>query len=181
MPMPRILAEHPTPAQAYELGVIYATILRHVYTHPEFHYQEPPTAAIAKQDLERTPKGLFFVADFLQNTYINNALPYLPQGATRKCKELANPWAYADPSYRWEWAWDAEAGALKDIASGTVIEFPRLSESHVMGNAVDLGTRNFFAKKLILENESDGKVKAMLGGRIIDFGDEARAAVAKLD
>ncbi|KAI3323730.1 hypothetical protein HD806DRAFT_72258 [Xylariaceae sp. AK1471] len=180
MSMPKMLAEHPTPAQVYELGVIYATILRHVFTHPEFHYQEPPTAVISKPDLERTPKGLFFTADFLQNTYINNVLPYLPQGATRKCKELANPWAYADASYQWEWTWDAEAGAMKD-RNGNVVEFPRLSKSQVEGNAVDLGTRNFFAKKLISENGSDDKAKALLGGRTIDFGEGARAAVEKLD
>ncbi|KAI3341454.1 hypothetical protein F4824DRAFT_448936 [Ustulina deusta] len=180
MPMPKTLSQHPTPAQAYELGVIYSAILRHVFTHPEFYYEEPPTAVISKIDHDRTPRGLFFTADFIQNTYVNNVLPFLPQGATRKCKELANPWAHADPNYQWEWTWDAEAGAMKD-ANGTVIEFPRLSASQVTEHATDLGTRNFFAKKLVWENETDLKAKMMLGGRTIDFGEDARAAVAKLD
>ncbi|TGJ87104.1 hypothetical protein E0Z10_g1704 [Xylaria hypoxylon] len=179
MPMPTALSEHPTPAQAYELGVIYSAILRHVFTHPEFRYQEPPTADISKIDLERTPKGLFFTADFLQNTYIKNVLHFLPQGATRKCKELANPWAYADSGYQWEWTWDAEASAMKDT-NGNVIEFPRLSTSQVKDNAADLVTRNFFAKKLLLENGTDFKIGRMIGGPI-DFGEDARAAVRKLD
>ncbi|KAI1354261.1 hypothetical protein F5Y01DRAFT_26794 [Xylaria sp. FL0043] len=178
--MPRTLSQHPTPAQAYELGVTYSTILRHVFTHPEFKYLEPPTAIISKIDHHRTPKGLFFTAEFLQNTYINNVLPFLPQGATRKCKELANPWAYADPEYQWEWTWDAEAGAMKDT-NGNVIEFPRLPASQVKAHATDLGTRNFFAQKLLLENETDPKAAMLLGGRTIDFGEDARAAVRKLD
>ncbi|RWA04810.1 hypothetical protein EKO27_g10298 [Xylaria grammica] len=180
MPMPRSLSEHPTPAQAYELGVVYAAILRHVFTHPEFHYLEPPTAAISKIDHERTPRGLFFTADFIQNTYIKNVLPFLPAGATRKCKELGNAWAYADATYQWEWTWDAEAGAMKD-ANGNVVEFPRLSASQLTDNITDLTTRNFFAKKLILENETDLKAKIMLGNRTIDFGEDARAAARKLD
>ncbi|KAI0973024.1 hypothetical protein F4678DRAFT_35395 [Xylaria arbuscula] len=180
MPMPRILSQHPTPAQAYELGTIYSAILRHVFTHPEFYYLEPPTAIIYKIDHERTPIGLYFTADFLQRTYVKNVLPFLPQGASRKCKELANPWAYADPNYQWEWTWDAEAGAMRN-SSGAVIEFPRLSSTTVKEHATDIGTRNFFAKKLLLENETDPKAKILLGNRNIDFGEDARAAVAKLN
>ncbi|KAJ2994198.1 hypothetical protein NUW58_g1624 [Xylaria curta] len=172
-------SQHPTSAQAYELGVTYATILRHVYSHPDFHYQEPPTALISKVDLERTPKGLFFTVEFLQNTYVNNVIPLLPQGATRKCKELGNPWAFADPNYQWEWTWDAESGTMKD-ADGNAIAFPKLSLSRVKENASDLVTRNLFAKMLILENGTDPRAQALVGGRPIDFGQDARAAAEKL-
>lgn len=175
-------ADHPTPAEAYELGVTYAALLRHVYGHPEFQYKEPPTAVAAKVDLERTPKGLFFTADFLQNTYVNNVIPLLPDGATRKCKELGNPWAYADPNYTWEWTWDASTGTMQDAEGKKVAApFPKLSAAKLMENTIDLSTRNFFAKKLLLENETDPKAQAMLGGRAIDFGEAARAAAAKLD
>ncbi|KAJ3571848.1 hypothetical protein NPX13_g5239 [Xylaria arbuscula] len=178
--MPTTTTEHPTPAQVYELGTIYSTILRHVYTHPDFHYQEPPTPPFAKIDYDRTPQGLFFTAEFLQNTYLTYVLPFLPKGASRKCKEPGNPWAYADPNYQWEWTWDDEEGALKD-RSGAVVEFPRLSASESEAHQGDLVGRNFFAKKLVLENATDFKVQLMIGGRPIDFGEDARAAVSKLD
>ncbi|KAI0401211.1 hypothetical protein F4802DRAFT_440763 [Xylaria palmicola] len=180
MPMPKSLAQHPTPAQAYELATIYSTLLRHIYNHPEFHYQEPPTADISKVDLQRTPKGLFFTAEFIQNTYIKNVIPLLPEGATRKVKELGNPWAYADPNYQWEWTWDAAAGAMKD-AGGNVVGFPRLPPSQAKENAFDISTRNFFAKKLVLENGTDPKAQALVGGTTFDFGADARAAAEKLD
>ncbi|KAI1126836.1 hypothetical protein F5Y10DRAFT_203120 [Nemania abortiva] len=170
---------HPTPAQAYEMGVLYATILRHIYNHPEFKYEEPPTAAIAKMDFEQTPPGLFFTADFIQKTYIDNVLPLLPEGASRKCKEVGNPWAYADPSYQWEWTWDAGANAMKD-ASGNVIAFPTLSASRIKENTINITTRNFLIKKLVLENETDIQAQMMLGARGFDFGENVRAEVAKL-
>ncbi|KAI1740589.1 hypothetical protein F4680DRAFT_92568 [Xylaria scruposa] len=179
MPMPENFSEHPAPAQAFELGVTYASILRHIYNHSDFHYQEPPTALVSKVDLERTPKGLFFTADFIQNTYVNYVLPYLPEGASRKCKELGNPWAFADPNYQWEWTWDAQAGAMKD-ANGNVVEFPKLPKSRQKQIAADLVGRNFFAKKLVLENETDLKARMLLGGQTIDFGPDARAATEKL-
>ncbi|KAI0502825.1 hypothetical protein F5B22DRAFT_631945 [Xylaria bambusicola] len=172
--------EHPTPAQVYEAGTIYATILRHVMNYPDFHYHEPPTAIIAKIDLDRTPNGLLFTYDFVQTTYTDYVLPFLPQGATRKCKELANPWAYADPNYQWEWTWDAEAGAMKD-ASGAVVDFPRLPLSQVNALASDLFMRGFLVKKVILENGTDMKARTMVGGQPVDFGEEARAAASKLD
>ncbi|KAI1427943.1 hypothetical protein F5Y12DRAFT_734360 [Xylaria sp. FL1777] len=180
MPMPRMASEHPTPAQAYELAVIYSTILRHVFTHPDFHYLEPPTATSSKIDHGRTPRGLFFTADFLQNTYTKNVLPFLPQNATLKCKGLANPWAYADVNYQWEWAWDAGASAMKDT-NGTVIEFPKLPSSQCTEYMTDLMGRNFFAKKLVLENGTDLKARMLIGGQTIDFGEDARAAVRKLE
>lgn len=180
MRMPQNLYEHPTPAQVYELGTIYATILRHVLAHPDFHFLEPPTAIIANIDYDRTPRGLFWVAEFLQNTYINNVLPFLPEGASRKCKELGNPWAYADPNYQWEWTWDAEESAMKD-ANGTVVEFPRLPTSKVYENQSDIVSRAVFARKLVLENGTDIKAQLLLGGQPIDFGEDARAAVRRLD
>lgn len=176
------LSEHPTPAKAYELAATYAALLRHVYGHPDYHYKEPPTATSAKIDAERMPKGLFFTADFLQNTYVSNVLVFLPDGATRKCKELGNPWAYQDPNYTWEWTFDAATGTMRDAEGKAVAApFPKLSAAKLMENTIDLSTRNFFAKKLLLENGTDPKVQAMLGGRSIDFGEAARAAAAKLD
>ncbi|KAI1432124.1 hypothetical protein GGR50DRAFT_624972 [Xylaria sp. CBS 124048] len=179
MPMPDAFSEHPTPAQAYELGVNFATLLRHLFNHPEFYYQEPPTAAVSKMDPVRTPKALFFTADFVQNTYVNHVLPYLPQGATRKCKELGNPWAYADPNYQWEWTWDAGAGVMKDTR-GNVIQFPTLPKSRLEDNNTDLHSRNFLAMMLICENMNDPKAQELLGGRSFDFGDDVRTAMEKI-
>ncbi|KAI1329353.1 hypothetical protein F5Y16DRAFT_366618 [Xylariaceae sp. FL0255] len=172
------LETHPTPAQAYELAVNHAVLIRALRKHPEFKYQEPPTAYICKVDPSTSP-GLYFVTDLVEKNYVEHCLPLLPAGATRKCKELSNPWAYADPNYQWEWTWDAEAGAMKD-ASGNVIEFPRLSPSQVRENVTDMAGRGFIVKKIILENETDTKAQAFLGGRKMDFGEEARAAAAKL-
>ncbi|KAI0485550.1 hypothetical protein F4859DRAFT_511748 [Xylaria cf. heliscus] len=180
MVMPSSFAQHPTPAQAHELGVIYATLLRQIYSHPDFHFQEPPTALVSKVDLKRTPKGLFDTAEFIQNTYVNWVIPYLPQGASRKCKDLGNPWAFADPNYEWEWTWDAEAGAMKD-ANGNVIEFPKLPRSRVKEIGADISSRGFVTKKLILENGTDLKSQMLLGGRPFDFGADVRAAAEKLD
>ncbi|GAP93122.1 hypothetical protein SAMD00023353_6800160 [Rosellinia necatrix] len=174
------LSQSLTPAQAYEVASTYATILRHVYTHPEFHYETPPTAAWSKPDLHRTPKGLFFTADFLQNTYVNNVLPFLPQGATRKCKALANPWAHADPEQRWEWTWDAGRGALTDT-DGAAVPFPALPPARAREHATDIAMRNVFARKLVIENATDTRAQMLLGGGAFDFGEEARAAVARLD
>jgi len=178
MSLPQTVGEHPTPAQAFEQGAKYAALLRHLYNHPDFKYQEPPTAAVAKFDLDKTPQGLYFTTEFVQTTYVNNVLPYLPQGASRKCKDLANPWAYADPNYKWEWTWDAGAGAMKD-AEGNVVEFPRLSTPRVESIAMDFVTRNFLAKKLILEGSNDPKTAVILGGQ--DFGDEVRAVAEQLE
>ncbi|KAI0202970.1 hypothetical protein F4808DRAFT_48834 [Astrocystis sublimbata] len=175
-----ILNTHPTPAEAYEMGTTYAALLRHLYNHPEFHYLEPPNAVIYKIDPDRTPPGLFFTTDFVQNTYIKYSLPFLPEGASRKCKELGNPWAYADPNYPWEWTWDSEAAAMKD-ASGNVIEFPELSSARLHEIIPDLATRNYFKRKLVIENDTDPKAKALLSGRTIDFGPDARAEVEKLN
>lgn len=169
---------HPSPAQAMQLAIVYSELLRALYGHPQFKYLEPPTAAVCKID-ESTPPPLFFAADFVQSTYINNVIPFLPAGATRKCKVIANPWAFADPDYQWEWEWDAATGTMKS-ADGAAVEFPRHPEAKVKEMLGDLYGRGFMAKKIILENNSDPKAMAMIGG-VFDFGEEARRACEKLD
>ncbi|KAI1505711.1 hypothetical protein F5X99DRAFT_367423 [Biscogniauxia marginata] len=171
---------HPSPAKAYEMAVNHAALLRAIFLHPEFKYLEPPTAAICRMDTEHTPPPLLWVSDFVQNTYVNQVVPFLPAGATRKCKDVANPWAYYDPAYQWEWYWDSAAAALKD-AQGNIIQFPRLPEGEAIEKVSDAFGRGFMAKKLILENGTDDKARLMIGGRVFDFGEEARAAVAKLE
>ncbi|KAK5631361.1 hypothetical protein RRF57_007075 [Xylaria bambusicola] len=66
-------------------------------------------------------------------------------------------------------------------ASGTVIDFPTLPSSQAKALVSDLFTRGFLAKKIILENGTDLKARIMVGGEPIDFGEDARAAVSKLD
>ncbi|KAI1487812.1 hypothetical protein F5X96DRAFT_124553 [Biscogniauxia mediterranea] len=172
---------HPTPAQVYASAVAHAALLRAIFNHPEFKYLEPPTALICKMDTARTPAPLLWVADFVQKTYIGYVVPFLPAGATRKCRDIANPWAYADPAARWEYTWDpAGDGALKD-ADGNVVPFPRLPEAQAFDKLSDTVGRDFMAKKLILENGTDVKARLMLGGQTFDFGEEVRAAAAKLD
>ncbi|KAI0599202.1 hypothetical protein F4775DRAFT_591651 [Biscogniauxia sp. FL1348] len=172
--------KHPTPAQAYASAVAHAALVRAVFNHPEFKYLEPPTAMICKLDTARTPRPLLWVADFVQTTYVNCVVPFLPAGATRKCRDIANPWAHADPDARWEYAWDAAAAALKD-AQGHPVAFPRLPEPEAVEKISDTVGRDFMAKKLILENGTDMKARLMLGGETFDFGEEVRAAAAKLD
>ena len=112
-----------------EFATTYAELLKALYNHPQFQYLEPPTAVIFKIDTQRTPMPLIFASDFVQTTYIKYVLPWLPAGATRKCKVLANPWAFADPEYRWEWEWDAAAGTMRSVQGGAAVEFPRLPQA----------------------------------------------------
>ncbi|KAI0389155.1 hypothetical protein F5Y17DRAFT_463007 [Xylariaceae sp. FL0594] len=156
------MSSQPTPAKAYELGVKHAALLRSLYNHPDFKYQEPPTAEVAKFDLGATPEGLFFVTDFVQNTYVNYVLPRLPQGASRKCNELGNP-----------------SGSGPGTKEGKTVEFPRLPLSRARSIASDLVSRTFLTKKLILEGQNDPQLAPMLRGQ--DFGDEVKAAVRALD
>ncbi|KAI5924201.1 hypothetical protein F4810DRAFT_149775 [Camillea tinctor] len=179
--MPGDELSHPTPAEAYASAVAHAAVVRAVFGHPQFKYLEPPTAMICKLDTKNTPMPLLWVADFVQSTYVKYVVPFLPAGATRKCKDIANPWAYADPDYKWEWTWDPTGdGALRD-AEGKAVEFPRLPEQDAIEKVGDTVGRDFMAKKLILENGTDIKARLMLGGQEFDFGEEAKAAVAKLD
>lgn len=156
----------------------YATLLRTLYLHTEFKYAQPPTAEFVKPSAD-TPSGLFWTADFAQNTYIKWIIPFLPANATRKCKEIANPWAWQDPNYQWEWSWDAETGTLKD-ANGESIAFPQLPISDSREKLDDLVGRGFMTKKLVLENGSDPKAQALLGGQSFDFGEEAKKAAEQI-
>ncbi|KAK7747741.1 hypothetical protein SLS62_008885 [Diatrype stigma] len=178
MPLPNQIG-HPTPAQAFELAEKHATLLRHLFNHPQFKYLEPPTAQIYKVDPTTEP-ALRWVADFVQNTYVTCVIPFLPVGATRKCKALGNPWAYADASYPWEWEWDGQSGALKD-ASGTVVEFPKLPARDAKDKVGDVVTRGFMTKKIVLENATDPKARLMIGGKTFDFGEDIKEAVRNLD
>ncbi|KAI1077425.1 hypothetical protein F5B20DRAFT_583420 [Whalleya microplaca] len=167
------------PAEAYDLAAKHATLLRSLFNHTQFHYLGPPTAERYPVDLERTSPALYFLTDFVQNTYVEFVIPFLPAGATRKVKEIANPWAYADPNYHWEWTWDAEANAIKD-ASGNSVPFPTLSPAVVKDKISDLIMRSMMAKKLILENETDPKARLLLGGQTFDFGEEVRTNLENL-
>ena len=168
----------PTPAEAFELAEKHATLLRQLYSHPEFKYLEPPTAAICKTDPDTHP-ALFWATDFVQNTYVDYILPFLPEGATRKCKALGNPWAYADPDYQWEWQWDAEARALKD-AAGNAVPFPELREQKATKLVRDITSRTVMAEKILLGSQSDPMVRMMFGGREFDFGEDIKQAAKNL-
>lgn len=169
---------HPSPAQAMEHAVIYAELLRALYGHPQYKYKEPPTASERKVD-ESIPPPLFFATDFVEKTYINYVIPFLPQGATRKCKIIANPWAYADPSYQWEWEWDAANETMTCAADGATVVFPRVDQAKVPKMLGDLTSRSFMAKG-ILENGTDPRATALIGGAF-DFGEEVKRASARLE
>ncbi|KAK8125360.1 uncharacterized protein PG998_001119 [Apiospora kogelbergensis] len=175
---------HPTPAEAYELACNYAALLRALYTNPQFRFQETPTPEIAKVSKE-THMGLFFVTDFVENTYVKHVLPYLPAGASRHCRALANPWAYADPSYVWTWEWDPESQTMwdkkgSDAEEEEEVPFPTFPESDAREMVSDIWTRGFMAQKIIVENETDPKARALAGGQPFDFGPEARELVKKV-
>lgn len=170
---------NPSPAQVMEFAVAYAELLRSLFNHPQFKYLEPPTAAICKID-GTTPPALIFASDFVEKTYIEYVIPWLPAGASRKCRVLGNPWAFADPDYRWEWEWDAAAGAMRSAADGAAVEFPRFSDAKAKEMIGDLYGRGFLAKKAILENGTDPKATLMMGGPF-DFGAEVKQACEKLD
>ncbi|KAI1770107.1 hypothetical protein F4818DRAFT_275156 [Hypoxylon cercidicola] len=169
--MPGDKIKHPSPAEAFELATKHAALLRALFLHPRYKYLQPPTADFIKPDTDQTPKPLFFVADFVQNTYINYVIPFLPAGATRKCKAVANPWAWSDPNYKWGWEWDAETSTLKD-AEGKVQEFPKHPEKFAVGKIGDIFGRGFMTSKIVLENGTDPKARLMVGGQSFDFGEE---------
>jgi hypothetical protein len=174
MPVPDDFSQHPSPAQVYELGVQYATLLGLLANHPQFKYLEPPTAEVAKIDALNTPVGLLWVNNFVETTYVKWVIPFLPPGATRKCKALGNPWAQADADYPWEWTWDAAGESLRD-ASGTPVPFPDHSGPNLAEHMEDISSRGFMTKKLILENETDPKARLLLGGSTFDFGPDIKA------
>ncbi|KAI1439867.1 hypothetical protein F5Y02DRAFT_404551 [Annulohypoxylon stygium] len=174
--MPGDKIQHPTPAEAFKQAANHAALLRALFLHEKFKYAQPPTPDFIKPDMEQTPSALFFVADFVQNTYINYVIPFLPTGATRKCKDIANPWAWNDPSYEWEWTWDASTSTLKD-KDGNVKEFPKLNEKEAVEKVGDVVSRGFMTRKIILENDTDPKAKMLTGGQEFDFGEAAKKAV----
>ncbi|KAL7629663.1 hypothetical protein AAE478_001186 [Parahypoxylon ruwenzoriense] len=169
--MPGDKIKHPTPAEAFDLATKHAALLRGLFLDPRFKYLQPPTADFIRPNTVETPPALIFVSDFVQKTYIEYVIPFLPPGATRKCKAIGNPWAWNDPNYKWEWEWDAETSTLKD-AAGNVKQFPRLQEREAVEKMTDLVGRGFMISKVILENRSDPKARLLVGGQTFDFGDE---------
>ncbi|KAI0165381.1 hypothetical protein GGR52DRAFT_106225 [Hypoxylon sp. FL1284] len=180
MPTGRDPIKHPSPAEAFKLASQHSALLRALFLDPRYKYDEPPTADFIKPDVDATPKALFFVADFVQETYINYVIPFLPAGATRKCKAVANPWAWSDPDYKWEWEWDAETSTLKD-ADDKVLEFPKHPDSLGASKMSDVLSRGFLTKKIVLENGTDPKARLMIGGNTFDFSEEARRLVRETD
>jgi hypothetical protein len=90
MSHPEDFTKHPSPAEVMHMASTYATLLRTLYLHPEFNHAQPPTADFIRPS-EDNPPGLWFTTDFSQSTYVNYILPFLPAGATRKCKLIGNP------------------------------------------------------------------------------------------
>ncbi|KAI2631489.1 hypothetical protein GGS26DRAFT_97109 [Hypomontagnella submonticulosa] len=174
--MPGDKLKHPTPAEAFELAAKHAALLRGLFLHPRFKYAQKPTADFVQPDTEQTPPALLFVSDFVQRTYIEYVIPFLPAGATRKCKDIANPWAWSDPNYKFEWVWNAAEARLED-ADGNVKEFPKLRDSEAVEKMGDLVGRGFMVRKAVLENSTDPKAKILLGGQTFDFGEEVEKLV----
>ncbi|KAI1874966.1 hypothetical protein JX265_003650 [Neoarthrinium moseri] len=169
-----------TPRQAFALARSHAELLRQLFNHPEFKYTEPPTSVRYPVDVDRTPPALLMVSDFVQTTYVEHVLPLLPAGTSRKCKDVGNPWAFADPNYSWEWTWDESAGELRD-AQGAKIDFPVLPKARAIELRGDVYSRSFMAHKCICENDSDVKARMMIGGQSFDFGEEARRIIKSLE
>lgn len=170
---------HPTPRQAFNLARKHAELLRLLFNHPQFAYTSPPNATQYPVDTEKTPVALLMVSDFVQTSYIEHVIPFLPSGASRKTKEIANPWAHADDSYTWEWEWDEDKGELRDKSTGEVQKFPALGRKGKEMRG-DIWTRAFMAGKCICDNGSDAKAKLMIGGESFDFGEEARRLIQEI-
>jgi hypothetical protein len=170
---------HPTPKQAFDIARKHAELLRHLFNHPQYVYSSPPTAIRYPTDTEKTPVALLLVSDFVQTTYIQHVLPFLPPGVSRKTKEVANPWAYADETYEWEWEWDEAKGELRNKEDGKLQKFPDLGAEGVEKRG-DIWTRSFLAGKCICENATDAKARLMIGGQSFDFGEEARSIIKSL-
>lgn len=169
---------HPSPAQVMELASQYADLLHALFYHPSYKYAQPPTAEFVKPSPD-TPIGLYWTADFVQNTYVERVVPFLPAGATRKCKDIGNPWARADPAYAWTWAWDASTETLKDDR-GEAVTFPTLSKAVLLDKLQDIYGRGMMTKKLVLENATDTKAQLLLGGAPYDFGEEVKRATEQI-
>ncbi|KAK9799864.1 hypothetical protein AB5N19_10529 [Seiridium cardinale] len=179
MPSETEAFKHPTHHQALDLARKYAELLRQLFNHPQYVYSETPTSSRYPTDTEKTPIALLMVSDFVQTTYVEHVLPFLPPGASRKLKEVGNPWAYADENYAWEWEWDEEKGEIRDKNSGALQKFPTLGAAGVEKRG-DIWTRSFMAGKCICENGTDAKARLMIGGQSFDFGEEARRIITNL-
>lgn len=175
MPLPDDLSQHPSPAQIMELASQYSDLLYALFHHPSYKYAQPPTAEFVKPSPD-TPIGLYWTAEFVQNTFAGVILPFLPVGSTRRCKAIGNAWARADPEYNWNFTWDAAEGKLRDDR-GEEIKFPTLPASDVLEKMGDVVGRGMMAKKIILENATDIKAQLLLGGAPFDFGEDVRKAV----
>lgn len=170
---------HPGPRDVFNLARKYAELLRAIYTHPEFKYFETPTAAWQPIDTKNTPTPLLMVSNSVQTTYIEYIIPFLPAGATRKTREISNPWAYADPAYEWEWEWDEERGELRSKADGQAQPFPDLGAAGTEKRG-DVVLRSMIACKCICENATDPKAKLIIGGESFDFGEDANRLATEL-
>lgn len=168
--------KHPTPTEAFKLATDHAALLRGLFLDPRFKYAQPPTADFIKPDPFQTPIPLIFTSDFIQRTYVEYVLPFLPPGSTRKCKAIANPWAWSDPNYKWEWEWDPQDNTMKD-ADGNVKQFPTLPEKDAIEKMSDLFSRGFMARKVILENATDAKARLLAGGETFNFGEDVEKLV----
>ncbi|KAH6659185.1 hypothetical protein BKA67DRAFT_543801 [Truncatella angustata] len=180
MPADNEAFTHPTPRQAFDLARKHAELLRHLFNHPQYVYSSPPTAARYPTDTSRTPVALLMVTDFVQTTYVEHVLPFLPPGASRRVREVGNPWAYADAGHVWEWEWDEEKGEIRDKRDGAVQEFPSLGDAKGTEMRGDVWSRAFMAGKCICENGTDPKAKLMIGGQSFDFGEDARRIITSL-
>jgi hypothetical protein len=171
---------HPTPREAFELARAHADLLRALFNHPAFVYMSPPTPQRYPVDAARTPAALLLVSEFVQTTFVEHVLPFLPTGATRRCRTLANPWAYADPDYKWDWVWDDAAGELCAEADGAVQLFPDLGARAGARARSDIWTRGFLASKAICDNATDPKARMICGGQEFDFGEDARRLIGEV-
>jgi hypothetical protein len=151
----------PTPSDVFTVSSHIAALLRALLLHPSTTF-----VGDMMTDPTTTPPTLYNVTDFVQRTYITYLLPLLPPNATKKCKALANPWAYEDLD--WTKETDGEA-----MAPG---KYPR-----IQGNAKleeqwrDANGRSVMIGMII----NDPKKQAMFGGSF-DFGKDVYDAAEKL-
>ncbi|KAK8088807.1 hypothetical protein PG997_003768 [Apiospora hydei] len=172
---------HPTPAEAFELGSNYAALLRALYGNPAYCFDGRDDEARRRH----APGPV--LRHRLRREDVHQARAPLPApGATRRCRALANPWAYADPSYAFTWEYDPESQTMwykkggDDDENEEEVPFPKLPEKQAREMISDAWTRGFMAQKIILENATDPKARALAGGEVFDFGPEAREIVRKV-
>lgn len=170
---------HPIPREAFALARAHAELLRALFNHPAYKFTSPPTAERYPVDTEATPAALLFLTEFVQGTYVEHVLRLLPAGATRKCRDIGNPWAYADPAFPWSWTWDEAAGELRD-ADGRAQPFPSLGARGGSGIRSEIAGRSFLASKIICDNATDPQARMICGGQAFDFGEDARRLIGEI-